>query len=149
MRGMAANGQVWMGRPRHGCAWQGKETMRKITTSWKGFENRQAKRWGTHREGPTGKTGADFLTSMFAAQCKLWRTVPKKWTEALDNAVAAAKIHQEEIGSRVFGVSLIKKNSQGVPDDKTLVMMYQEGLRRTTRYQWKGEREWNRNIGSG
>ena len=114
--------------------------MVKRTTSWKGFENRQARRWGTKREGPVGITGADFLTDRFAVQCKLWKTIPKKWTDAINNAVDAAKIHQLEKGlDRVFGVALLKKNSQGVPDDKTLVIMYQDDFEELLGINGKGQ----------
>ena len=87
-----------------------------ITKSWKGFELRMAKRFGTVREGPTGDDGADFYTPTFSVQCKLRKSVPQWLTEAVSNAVRNAT------ECRV-GIALIKRNGRAMLDEDTLVVM--------------------------
>ena len=99
--------------------------MVKRTTSWKSYEWRQARRWGSVREGPIGKTGADFLTPLFAVQCKLRRDIPAWLLDAVQNAVDAALKHQQEKDSddRVYGIAMVKKNSTRMKDDNSLIIM--------------------------
>lgn len=90
--------------------------MARPTQSWKGFERRLAKRFGTIREGATGDSGADFYTSSFSVQCKLRKDVPKWLIDGMKNAVMNATEGRVPL-------LLIKKNGRSMLDDETLVVM--------------------------
>ena len=97
--------------------------MPRITKSWKGFELRMARRWGSAREGAVGRTGADFLTDWCAVECKLRKSIVSWLLDAVQQAVGAAERHQYEVGGRIFPIVMVKRNSSHHLDDHTLVVM--------------------------